>query len=283
MPTTPAGVRLRGLLGGGAVRVLVVEAHRPADEARRRHGLDADTADITARTMIAAALLSAYLKGDELMTVQLQGEDPRIAVYVDQTAEGAIRARTTPSHVPHGEPVRGVLLAIKSLGSKELYRGATAVDGTLEDALAQHLGQSAQVDALLRVYVRIDDEGRVAAASGLLLERLPEEPGQPSITAEAFDEAYRVLRTAEAGPLMTELAFGRLQGEELKVLDSEPLVWSCRCSLERVLTTLRSLGDTELQQMIDEDHGAEVTCHFCNETYHVDEDGLRELLSGQRA
>jgi len=288
MPTAdarpaPAGVLIRALVAEGAVRVLLVEAHRPAEEARRRHGLGPEAAEVTARTMVAAALLSAYLKGEEQLTVQLQGSNPRLAVYVDQTATGDIRARTTPPNIPVAAPLHGVLVAIKSVHDKELYRGHTEVKGTVEQALAQHLGQSTQVDAILRVHARVDDDGQVVAASGLLLERLPDEPGQPSITVEAFDESYGELRSADPGALMTEMAFGRLQGEPLQILQTSPLTWQCRCSLERVRATLRSLGDHELQQMIDEDGGAEVTCHFCNEAYQLDVDDLSALLTGPAA
>jgi molecular chaperone Hsp33 len=228
--------------------------------------------------MVAAALLSAYLKGEEQLTLQIQGESPRVAIYVDQTADGHLRARTTPPALAAPDGVHGVMLAIKSVGTKEVYRGASRIDGTIESALAQHLGDSAQVDAVLRLHSRVDADGKVTAASGLLLERLPDEPGQPTLSREAFDARYRDLRDADVGQLMTQLAFGNLQGEAIQVLDKVPLTWRCRCSRERVAATLMSLGATELQAMIDEDHGAEVTCHFCNEAYRFDEAQLQALL-----
>lgn len=271
------GVSIRALAAEGAARALLVEAHRPADEARRRHGLGADAARLTAEAMVCGALMSAYLKGDEQMTLQIQGEQPRIAVYVDQTADGAIRARTTPAEADLHEGLVGVMLAIKSLDGRELYRGATPIAGSLEAALARHLGDSAQVDAVLRIHTRIDDKGAVVAASGLLVERLPDEPGQPTLPPEAFHARFGSLREADAGQLMTELAFGTLQGETLQLLEQTPLRWQCRCSRERVEATLTSLGATEIDAMIEEDGGAEVTCHFCNEAYAFDVEQLRAL------
>ena len=271
------GVLIRALAADGAARALLVEAHRPADEARRRHGLGPHAARLTAEAMVAAALLSAYLKGEEQLTLQIQGESPRCALYVDQTAEGHIRARTTPSRIPD-EHLTGIMMAIKSVDGKELYRGASRIEGSLEQALAEHLGGRTQVDAVLRLHTRIDTDGSVIAASGLLVERLPFEKGQPTLSPEAFDAQFRDLRDAPAGPLMTELAFGKLRGEPLQVLEKIALSWQCRCSRQRVSATLRGLGNDELQAMIDEDDGAEVTCHFCNEIYRFDASELRELI-----
>ena len=55
--------------------------------------------------------------------------------------------------------------------------------------------------------------------------------------------------------------------------------WRCRCSKERVERTLVSLGQQTLLEMADEDDGAEVCCHFCNEAYPLDADALRRLAN----
>jgi molecular chaperone Hsp33 len=277
-PTTPApGVLIRALLADRAVRVLIVEAHGPAREAARRHDLSPAASQFTAEAMVAAALLSSHLKGDEQLTLQIQGSQPRLAIYVDQTADGRQRARTSPAHLPKTGPLSGAMLAIKSVDDREVYRGITEIEGSIERALSTHLGDSAQVDAVLRVHVACGDDGLVHSAAGLLLERLPPEADLPSISSEAFAERYSFLADADAAQLMTELAFGNLQGEALEILDSRPLVWQCRCSIERVRTSLSALGTDTLAEMIAEDGGAEVTCHFCNEVYHLDAAALEAI------
>ena len=41
---------------------------------------------------------------------------------------------------------------------------------------------------------------------------------------------------------------------------------------------LISLGRKDLTSLIDEDHGAELVCHFCRSRYAFSEDDLRELI-----
>ncbi len=275
----PKGIRVRGLIAGGAVRILLVEAHGPADEVRRRHQLNAPGARLTAEAMVAAALLSAHLKGDESVTVQIQGESPRLSIYVDQTSDGELRARTTPSH-PKGDGtgLEGLMLTIKAHAGREVYRGITPLHGSIEAGLTKHMAESTQVDAILRLHARVDDDGKVVSAGGVLFERLAAEPGQPTLDPEDFESTLGHLRTMDAAALLTELAFGSLRGERVQILEQQPLVWSCRCNHDRVAVMLQSLGEAELRAMIEEDHGAEITCHFCNEVYRFDENELAGLL-----
>ena len=39
-----------------------------------------------------------------------------------------------------------------------------------------------------------------------------------------------------------------------------------------------TVGVQELEAMIEEDHGCEMTCHFCNTHYTFSEEELKELL-----
>ena len=43
------------------------------------------------------------------------------------------------------------------------------------------------------------------------------------------------------------------------------------------------MGETELRDMIAEQHGAQVSCHFCNKTYDFTEHELLELIREAKA
>ncbi len=275
------GTLLRALAGGQAVRLLAVELSAVAEHARVAHGLGPDAARVAAEGVVATALLAAHVKGDDRLMLQLHGERPRVAFIGEIDGQGALRARLTPPdlHLPADGCLEGSLIAVKSDAVREVYRGHSAIDHeTLEQALGRYLGDSQQVDAILRIFVRLDDAGAVCTAGGLLVERLPEHPEHPSLDHRAFDDAFGILREAPLDPVLAEIATGGLLAETLHPLDRRTIVWRCRCSLERVEATLAGLGPRELQEMADEDHGAEVTCHFCNTTYHVSEARLRALI-----
>ena len=275
------GRLVRSFVAERTVRAVVVEATAPAEKVRNIHGLGPDAARLAAETLVATALMSAHTKGRERLALQVQGEEPRIAVSMEVTADGALRGRATPTDVvcPPGTGIRGLLLAIKSDDRQEQYRGLSQLRGeTLERSLADHLTESMQVvDSVLRVGVKQADDGRIRFAAGMLVERLPEHPVHPWITTERFEEIYAGARTVDVSDLMTEYAFGKLCGQPVEVLEARTLDFDCWCSREKVEAMLGSLGGDTLCEMIREDHGAEVSCHFCTEVYRFDEAQLTTL------
>lgn len=284
-PTDAPGTLHRGLTSGGAVRFLAVELRDLADRVRATHGLGPDAARLAGEALVANALMSAWIKGDERITLQLQGESPRFSYVSDVDAEGGLRARFAPGSLTRvaGDRVDGLLLAIKSNAHKELYRGMTALrHQRIEGALSEHLGQSDQVDALVRIDAQIADDGTVRNAAGLVLERLPDEPGQPSLSPEAFASAHGGLREQSVSDLLVALAFGKISGEPVELLETRPLSWRCGCSQERIEAVLFNLGAEELQAMEREDGQAEVTCHFCAIAYTVSGPRLLELAALHR-
>ena len=66
--------------------------------------------------------------------------------------------------------------------------------------------------------------------------------------------------------------------DDVTILDSQDLFFECDCSKERMKEALMTVGAKEIQDIIDEDHGCEMTCHFCNTHYSFNEEELKELL-----
>lgn len=273
--STPLPGRLLVALGAeGGVRVLAVVVDGPADEVRARHGLGPEAAVLAAEGLVAALLLSAHIKGEERLTLDVRAETPALSFTADVDAAGTLRARFSPPDLPPGRRIDGVLSVMKSLGPQTLYRGYAAIrDEGFEGALQRYLDESQQADSRVRVQAEVDAEGRVRFAAGLLVERLPHLPREvfAATTAAALQGGFP--------ELMTAFAFGQLAGSRLEVLGAQDFVFRCSCSRERVRATLRALGAAEIRSLIAEQGGAEVTCHYCNEVYRLDAAELEELLS----
>jgi molecular chaperone Hsp33 len=77
---------------------------------------------------------------------------------------------------------------------------------------------------------------------------------------------------------LTELYLYDNHIKDIEVLENKPLSFQCTCSAIRIEKTLLLLGKNEIQQLIETQHGAEITCNFCNQRYQLQEDDLNRLL-----
>ena len=71
--------------------------------------------------------------------------------------------------------------------------------------------------------------------------------------------------------------------EDVEILDTQDLSFECDCSKEKMGEALATLHTKDLEDMINEDHGCEITCQFCNAHYQFSEDELKEILKKRYA
>ena len=262
---------LVALARNAGVRLLSVSLPGPANELADRHQLGPAARQRAAEGLVATALLSAHIKGEERLTFDLQANDPACAAVFELNGDGTLRGRFRPTHLEDRAELSGLLSVSKSLGRTELYRGVAEVRGeTIGSALQRYLDESQQVNARVRLAAFLDDEGAVEYADGLLIERLPDFP----------EEEFEALLTRLDGSvrrLFDEMALGLLAGESVEIVGDAQLRFACGCSREKVVSMIRSLGRSEVEDMLREQGSAEVVCHFCNEVYRVEGPELAAL------
>jgi molecular chaperone Hsp33 len=271
----------RGIVGEAA-RFIAVDATAVADQTRQLHELSGDAIRVAAEGIVASIFLAAHIKGEERITMQIQGSKPECAFMCDVDALGGTRARLTPEvlRLPPNARMEGMMMVAKSRPGLEPYRGVTEIKAeNLESALTRHLGASAQIDVILRIGSEISDGGEVVRAGGVLIERLPASTVREVEAAAEFAVRFDPLREQRISQILANLAAGSVEGAEVSVLETRPLSWRCSCGQERVEAVMATLPTEELQAMIDEDGGAEVICHFCNIAYQVGPDRLGQLIS----
>lgn len=183
----------------------------------------------------------------------------------------------------------GYLAITLDQGAKmDRYQGVVALEGeTLADCLHSYFRQSEQVETALRLAVdRCGGNGeRKWRAGGLMLQRMPDEPG---MDADAAEEGWRravVLGSSvrdeellDDAISLRDLLYRLFQEDGVWVFDPAHVAFGCRCSAEKVERVLRSLSDSEREEMRD-DGRIEVRCEFCNTAYDYDDAALARLMA----
>lgn len=83
----------------------------------------------------------------------------------------------------------------------------------------------------------------------------------------------------DKGMSLEDIIRAVLDGFEVDFLQTSEIGYRCACSREKVERALISMGKTELCKMAEEQENSEVTCQFCDKTYHFSRAELQELLT----
>ena len=275
----------------GQARAIIVESTAMVQRARDIHGLSKIATAALGRTLTATAMLGSMLKGkDESVTASIRGGGPigtvlavsggdcSVKGYVDNPA---IDLPRTGPKLPVGAAVGrdGRLTVIKDMRMREPYVGqVNLVSGEIAEDFAMYFTASEQTPSLVSLGVLVSEE-KVESAGGLIVQLMPgaSEAAIASIEGSAgmFMDISGTMKEYHLDGAVEQL----LTHLQPRILEKRDVRYACDCSRGRVERALISLGRTELEDMIREQHGAQVDCHFCNKRYAFTEAELRALLA----
>ncbi len=282
---------IKALAYDGQVRAYAVRSTDTVAEAQRRHQSWPTASAALGRSISAGVMMGAMLKGENKITVKVEGGGPIGAILVDSNARGDVRGYVSNPQIhfdlnEHGKlDVRravgttGTLTVVKDLGMREHFSGQVPiVSGELGEDFTYYFVTSEQVPSSVGVGVLVNPDNTILAAGGFILQLMP---GTSDETITAIEERLNTIppvsKMIEKGLTPEELLEEILGKENVKLLEKLPVQFTCRCSKERFANAIISLGKDEIEEMIQEDGMAETQCHFCNETYEFSKEELEEL------
>lgn len=284
---------IRAISQDGLIKVSAVSSRNLTERARQIHKtLPVGTAAL-GRLLAAASMMGNALKEEAAsITLQIKGGGPLGTLLAVSDHEGNVRG--TVEHPDVDLPLRedgkldvgtavgnqGTLTVIRDLRMKEPYVGSVGLLwGEIAEDIALYFVESEQIPTACGLGVLVDRDQSVLAAGGYLVQLLP---GAGDETAEALEASLRaagpVTELLKADPDPEALLKAALPGLPLEVLEKRPIEYRCDCSRERMERALLSLGREELQAMIDEQGGAELTCRFCDNVQKFSREDLEALL-----
>lgn len=281
----------------GSVRAFAVSSTETVGEAQRRHDTWPTASAALGRTMTAGVMMGAMQKGDDQLTIKVQGDGPIGAIIVDANAKGEVRGYAMNPHVDfelnqfgkldvrRAVGTQGSLSVVKDAGLRDYFTGQVElVSGELGEDFAYYFTKSEQTPSAVGLGVLVNPDYTIKAAGGFIVQVMPGVDDE-TITQieEALSKIEPVSKMIEKGFTPEEILEAVLGKEHVEILDRQDVTFSCNCSKDRFSNALIGLGEEELQAMIDEDHGAEAECHFCMEKYSYSEDELRDIIEEVRA
>ncbi|GCF95820.1 33 kDa chaperonin [Enterococcus florum] len=282
---------VKALAYDGFVRAYAVDATETIAEAQRRHDTWNTASAALGRTMIGALMLGATLKGEDKLTVKVDGNGPAGGIVVDSNGKGEVKGYIKSPHLslPLNENgkldvrgavgTEGMFTVIKDLGLKEPFSGQTPiVSGEIGEDFTYYLAVSEQTPSAVGVSVLVDTDDSIKTAGGFMIQMMPgaDETVIDRIEAQ-LKQTVRISALLDEGQTPEEILKGLLATDEIDFLETMPVTFHCDCSKEKFGAAILTLGADEIQAMIEEDHGAEAVCTFCNNKYQYSEADLNKL------
>lgn len=270
------------------VRIYALCTTNLVQEAAIRHHTSHLAIAALGRAMNGALLLAATMKDNERIALRLKGDGPIGEVVAD--AEGThVRGYVGDPDVflplkngkldVGGAIGAGNIIVTRYLQNAEPFTGyAELVDGEIASDLTNYLYTSEQTPSSVALGVLVNKEGQVIASGGYFIQAMP---GCAEETLAQLEENISltpyVTQLLELGYTPEKMIETIARGLDVTIQESIELSYKCRCSREKILGALATLGQEDISAM-SQDEETEVHCQFCNETYKFSGEEIARLL-----
>lgn len=274
----------------GQVRIHAACTTALVEEARIHHHCMPTSAAALGRTMTVCAIMASDLKAEnEKITAVFNGHGPAGTVLAQADGEGNVKGFIgdpnlylvrEDGHLAVGQAIgtNGTLTVTRDMGLKEPFSGVSAIQsGEVGDDFAYYFAISEQTPSVVGVGVLVNPDGTIKAAGGLIYQLLPGASEEAiSFCEKVASEQKPVSELIDSGKTLEEIITTYFP--DANMLGTRDVRWHCDCARERFKSSLMTLHDTDLKEMIEDGKGAECVCTYCNTKYHFTTEDLKEIL-----
>ncbi|MGV3742709.1 MAG: Hsp33 family molecular chaperone HslO [Burkholderiaceae bacterium] len=280
------------------VRGELVEISTTWQQIQARRQYPPEVKKILGEMLAAAALLSANLKFDGSIVMQIHGDGPLRLLVIECDSE--LRMRATAKLAPdavidssaslqqmvnaHGHGRFVITLDPKEkFPGQQPYQGIVPLDGdSVAVVIENYMMRSEQLDT--KLWLAADDK----VSRGLLLQKLPKEGGTASSAdLETWDHVVMLASTVREEELLaTDIStmLRRLFWEEtIRVFEPSHPQFQCSCNREKVANMLKMLGKDEIDSALAELGELSIDCDFCGQHYAFDKVDCAQLFAADIA
>ncbi|MGD8118504.1 Hsp33 family molecular chaperone HslO [Vibrio sp. TRT 29B02] len=234
--------------------------------------------------LVSTTLLTATLKFEGSITMQLQGDGPVSLAVIngdhDQKIRGVARFEgdIADDATIHDLMGKGHLVITIDPKKGERYQGIVGLEGeNLSEILETYFANSEQLKT--RLWLRTGEYEGKAHAAGMLIQVMPDGTGTP----DDFEHLEQLTNTVKDEELFSleanELLYRLYNQEKVRVFEPQPVEFFCGCSRERSGAAILTIERTEINDILAEIGSISLHCDYCGTNYSFDEAEVSELFN----
>ncbi|MBV8626210.1 MAG: Hsp33 family molecular chaperone HslO [Herbaspirillum sp.] len=291
------------LVDNAPVRGELVEISDTWRHVQERRAYPPAVRTLLGEMLAAAALLSANLKFNGMIVMQIHGDGPVKLLVVECDSELQLRATAklaedtvvaddaTLTDLVNASGNGRFVITLDpkdKLPGQQAYQGVVPLDGeSVATVIENYMLRSEQLDT--KLWLAAD----ASVSRGLLLQKLPTIGGtagtaapttKPEGELETWNHMVMLGDTLKREELLsTDIAtlMHRLFWEQdVRVFDPVHPQFHCSCSREKVGNMLKMLGQEEVAEALSQTEKLAIDCDFCGQHYEFDAVDCAQLFVG---
>lgn len=269
---------LKGLIYNDNLTLSVLDTTEMVNKAIKIHNLTPLTAAALGRTLTVSTFMASNLKNDgDKLSVVVAGDG--VGGKITVCGNGNLCMRGVIDNPEATLPLRadgkldvggcvgrnGRITVTKSMGLKEPYSGSSKlVTGEIAEDFTAYYAYSEQMPTAIALGVKIGKTGKCVGAGGVIIQALPFATEEDLVKAENvmknFSNISTLVEEKGAEGVLKEY-FGDIDYREYNPK------YKCLCNRNYVKGILTSLGEKEVNDIIEKEGSVKVSCQFCNKEY----------------
>ncbi len=268
-----------------SVRGELVQMSQPFQQIIASKDYPAPVQTLLGELLVATSLLTATLKFEGSITMQLQGDGPVSLAVIngdhDQKLRGVARfeGEIADDATLHQMMGKGHLVITIKPTKGEQYQGVVGLEGdTLSEVIEGYFERSEQLKT--RIWIRTGEQDGQKHAAGMLLQVMPDGTGSD----EDFERLEQLTNTVKNEELFTlpaqELLYRLYNQEKVQLFPAQEVEFFCGCSRERSAGAILTIDRAEVEDILKTEGIVSLQCDYCGSKYDFDAGQIAELFDG---
>jgi len=273
----------------GTVRIYAASTTNLVEEARKLHGTWPAASAALGRLLTASVIMGAMYKGDQTLTVRVNGGGPVGDLLAIVDAHGNVKGTIEHPEVHFSKKNKlavgmavgnnGFIHVTKDLKIRDSFTSSARLQtGEIGDDFTYYFAASEQIPSSVGLGVLVNEKNEVFASGGFILQLMP---GATEETIQKIEQNIQSMK-----PISELINEGNKPEDIVQLLtkgdhefvDEMPLQYTCDCNRDRFERGLLSLGKKELTDLAQEDKPIEITCQFCKSHYEFSVEEINSLI-----